>query len=102
MDVSTIIDEVQQIILAQLPNGYDVFLFGSQAKGTAMPTSDIDIGIFGKSAVPFDQMVQILNAVEAIPTLRKIDVVDLNSVDEHFKKSALADAKPLTSSLSHD
>ena len=102
MDVSNIIDEVQKIIESELSGDFEVFLFGSQAKGTAMATSDIDIGILGKTEVPFDKMVRILTAVEAIPTLRKIDVVDLNSVDEHFKTSALVGAKSLTLSSKHD
>jgi predicted nucleotidyltransferase len=102
MDVQTIIDEVQQIIEAQLPDGFEIFLFGSQAKGTATDTSDIDIGILGETLVPFEKMVRILSAVEAIPTLRKIDVIDLNSVDELFKSSALANSKLLTLTRKHD
>ena len=87
------IDRICHVYL--LPNTYDVVLFGSWAKGNALPTSDFDIGIVGTHKVPHDVMVNIRSVVEEIPTLRSVDVVDLQTVDDHFKKRALAHAKPL-------
>ena len=49
-------------------------LFGSRAKGTALERSDIDIAVSG---VP-DQDA-LLEEIEEIPTLYKIDLVDLDS-----------------------
>ena len=37
-----------QIIKSRLPADYKVLLFGSWAKGTALPQSDIDIAVLGK------------------------------------------------------
>ncbi len=93
MEVKDIIDEVIKIIRNYLPSDYKIFLFGSWAKGNAFKTSDIDIGILGKIEVPWDIMVKIKQKVDDIPTLRKIDIVDLNSKEIKFKKNVLSYAK---------
>lgn len=46
-----------------------VVLFGSRAKGMALPESDIDIAVSG---------VQDVEALEKLPTLYKIDLVSLD------------------------
>lgn len=49
-------------------------LFGSRAKGTALERSDIDIAVSGVK--DYDAL---LEEIEEIPTLYKIDLVDLDS-----------------------
>lgn len=95
MNLDNIINEVVKIITHFLPSDYKIFLFGSWAKNNALDTSDIDIAILGKTKVEWDKMVQILNAKENIPTLRSIDIVDLNSKEENFKSNVLKYARPL-------
>lgn len=95
MKKEKIIAEVKKITQKNLPGGFRVFLFGSWAKGNATETSDLDIGIFGDQKVPNDIMFKIRQEVEEVPTLRKIDVVDLNLTSEHFRRAALEHAKPL-------
>lgn len=92
MDVNFIIKEVYEIIRRRLSDDYKVYLFGSWAKGDAYPTSDVDIGILGKEAVSWEIMQRIRGEVEAIPTLRRIDVVDLNAKETSFKDSILRTA----------
>jgi len=58
-------------------------------------TSDIDIGILGKNAAPRSDMAQILEKIEDVPTLRSIDIVDLKTKSEDFRKNILKDAKTL-------
>jgi len=92
MDKDAIVQEVLLIIRKYLHEEYRVLVFGSWARGDALPTSDIDIGILGEKKAPFEAMVRIRSQVRGIPTLRKIDVVDLQSVGERFRKSALEHA----------
>jgi hypothetical protein len=40
-------------------------------------------------------MLRIRSDISGIPTLRRIDVVDLQSVDEKFREEVLSYAKPL-------
>lgn len=90
-----LIKTVVQLIQHELPNNYRVILFGSWAKGNALPASDMDFGIIGEQALPWEKYLSIKRQLDSIPTLRSIDLVDMNRVDEHFKKNALAYAQYL-------
>ncbi len=95
MDKKEIIARVIRIIKSRLPQGYDVLLFGSFARGTALETSDIDIGILGEKEVSWEIMREIQAEAEAIPTLRSIDIVDLREKSEDYRSRILRYAKPL-------
>ena len=60
-----------------------------------METSDIDIGILGKTEASWDIILKIKQEVDDISTLRKIDIVDLNSKESEFKENVLKYAKTL-------
>lgn len=93
MDSTQIIQEVVKIIRQYLDNNSQIMLFGSWVRGNAIETSDIDIGILGKEQISSDIMRKIRDDIENIPTLRGIDIVDLNSVEEKFKNKVLKYAK---------
>lgn len=100
MDKRLVLQEVVGIIRKYLGNEYRIYLFGSWEKGDALETSDLDIGILGKEKVIWSIMTKISQEIQNIPTLRKVDIVDLNTSDERFRKSALKDAKELNGKLS--
>ena len=58
-------------------------LFGSRARGDFRPDSDYDFALWG---VPAACQPQLLNAVDDLPSLHKIDVV---FVDEHTSQALL-------------
>ncbi len=95
MNVPDLITLVTDTIRPQLSDEYRLVLFGSWAKDSARPQSDIDIGILGNQPVPWSTMAAIRQSVEDLPTLRRIDVVDLQTVDTDFKKAVLAYATML-------
>lgn len=95
MDVKKVIQRVAKETKTQLPSGYRVFLFGSWAEGNARAGSDIDIGILGDTPVPHRILIAIRQKMEDVPTLRKIDIVDLFRVSERFRTRALKQAKQL-------
>jgi predicted nucleotidyltransferase len=95
MHVSDVINSSVRIIRKHIPKTASVVLFGSWAKGNALPTSDVDLGILGDKKIPFEDMTNIKHEIGQISTLRGIDVVDLNNVDERFKMHALRHTKPL-------
>lgn len=96
MEREEILREILKIIRRYLPEkDFKIFLFGSWAKESAEPTSDIDIGILGKESVEGLVLIRIKGEIEAIPTLRKIDVVDLKAVDDKFRECVLSYAKQL-------
>lgn len=93
MEKEEILKETVKIIRQYLPTDCKILLFGSWAKGTALDTSDLDIAIDGPQKINQEVMIKIKAAIEGIMTLRKVDVVDLNSVDEEFKKNILDHAQ---------
>lgn len=96
MEKDDIIKEILGIIRRHLPSEeFKVFLFGSWAKGAAEPASDIDIGILGPKAVDDLLLLRLKSEIGGIPTLRRIDIVDLNKTDEKFRKEVLSYARAL-------
>lgn len=73
MAVDEVIEQVEKICRA---NGVEKLgLFGSFAKGTAAPTSDIDFVVYG--CKDLDKLEQDLDSID---TLRKIDIFDFESI----------------------
>ncbi|MBU3999586.1 nucleotidyltransferase domain-containing protein, partial [Patescibacteria group bacterium] len=89
MERDLILEKIAKIIQESASGDYKILLFGSWAKGNALDTSDIDIGILGEKKVPFGIMVKIFNKADNIPTLRSIDIVDLTTKDKEYKKNVL-------------
>lgn len=86
-----ILKEVAVRVRRYLGSEYKLILFGSWARGDAREESDIDIGILGPDKVPWETYVRVSNDIEAIPTLRQIDIVDLHAVSERFRIQAIRD-----------
>lgn len=72
------IDEVIAEITQRCRNygAQKIILFGSRAKGTATERSDIDISVSG---VASSDIFELEEALEDIPTLYTIDLVDLDT-----------------------
>ena len=73
--------------------GHQVVLIGSRANGRARPTSDFDLGVIGPNPLPLKTFYEIENALENLPTLFRIDWVDLTGVSDHFRRMALSEGK---------
>lgn len=86
-----------KVIKSHLPGEeWRVWLFGSQARGAATETSDIDLAIVGKKRVTWAAMAAIKAEIREIPTLRSIDVVDVHDADPSFEKNIFANGRRLT------
>jgi predicted nucleotidyltransferase len=68
---------------------YRAFIFGSQANKQVLIRSDIDVGILAAGAISPIYLTRINNAIEDLPMLYKIDLVDFNDVDDKFRAVAL-------------
>ena len=95
MTTDELTKKVLDIIIRNLSMDYKVFLFGSWAKGNNRATSDLDIGILGKDKIDFPSFIKIKEEIDNLPTLRSIDLVDLNTISENFKNSILSNSKIL-------
>ena len=69
--------------------GRQVVLFGSRAQGKAKPRSDFDLGVVGDTPLPLVDFFAIEDMLNELPTLYRIDWVDLARVSERFRSQAL-------------
>ena len=73
--------------------GRQVVLFGSRAQGKAKPRSDFDLGVIGDTPLPLVDFFAIEDMLNELPTLYRIDWVDLARVSERFRSQALQKAE---------
>ncbi|WP_447974998.1 nucleotidyltransferase family protein [Nitrospira sp. Kam-Ns4a] len=95
--IRPLLGRVVQVVRKHLEDpSYRLLLFGSWATGSSDVTSDIDVGVLGPA--PLDDLViaRIREEIERLPTLRKIEIVDLNRVEPSFRESVQRHAELLT------
>lgn len=95
-DIRPILKRIVQVIRRYLPDeSHRILLFGSWATLEAAPTSDIDIAIAGATAVDPAVMSEIHEEIDKLPTLRKIQIVDVQHVHDRFRDRILSQGQVL-------
>jgi len=95
-DIQPILTRIVQVVRRYLPEeSHRVLLFGSWVTLEAAPTSDIDIAIAGATAVDPAVMSEIHEDIEKLPTLRKIQVIDVQHVHDRFRDRILSEGQVL-------
>jgi hypothetical protein len=69
-----------------------LYLFGSRARGDAGRASDIDIAILPDAPLEPGTLARIRDALEESTIPYEVEVLDLSSVDEPFRRKVLAEA----------
>lgn len=77
-----------KIITAFYPTA-KIYLFGSNARGTAKQGSDIDIAIDTGKRLNLHEWQFLWNLLDALPTVQKIDLVDMNRIPEAMRESII-------------
>jgi predicted nucleotidyltransferase len=95
MNVSAMVElehkeSIIKIITAFYPDA-KIYLFGSYARGTAKQGSDIDIAIDTGRRLNLHEWQFLWNLLDALPTVQKIDLVDMHRIPEAMQKSILKD-----------
>jgi len=75
---------VQSILQSHLPHT-EVWAFGSRARGTPKPYSDLDLALITDQALPLAKLAQLHDAFDASDLTIKVDVVDWASTSENFR-----------------
>jgi predicted nucleotidyltransferase len=73
-----------------------ILLFGSWTTLEAAPTSDIDIAIEGATVVDSTVMSEIHEEIDKLPTLGKIQIIDIQQVHDRFQDRVLSQGQALT------
>lgn len=88
MTEAELIRQVWDLCQKILGPRYRLFLFGSRAQKKNNAYSDFDFFVCGDTEVKEKDWFRLLNAVEEIQTLHKIDLVDYMAASEDLKKVA--------------
>lgn len=75
---------VQSILQSQLPHT-EVWAFGSRARGTPKPYSDLDLALITDQALPLSKLAQLNDAFDTSDMTIKVDLVDWASTSESFR-----------------
>lgn len=83
---------LESIAFKYKDEGLKLFIFGSFAQLKNKSTSDLDIGVCWVSKRDPLLFNQLYLDIQELPTIRKIDLVDMSQVDESFRQEALEHA----------
>jgi len=75
---------VRAILETHLPQ-FEVWAFGSRARGTAKPYSDLDLAVLTESPLSFRQNAHVCDAFAESNLPFKVDVVDWATTSEAFQ-----------------
>ena len=82
--------EVQHILATEIP-ALDVWAFGSRARRTAKPNSDLDLAIISPQPLSLTQLANLTHAFESSNMTIRVDLVDWSSISEAFRHIVLND-----------
>jgi type I restriction enzyme S subunit len=85
------LDIINQILRKTLA-GQDVYVFGSRARGDHKKTSDLDLAISGAAPLTMAVRSDLEFKFSESDLPFRVDIVDLLTTDESFKKIIQADA----------
>ena len=81
--------EVARLARSLLGKEVEVIWFGSWPQGKARPHSDIDVAISTGAPISPECMGYLQEAVDELPTLYEIDIVDLNATGPKLREEIL-------------
>ena len=81
--------EYKHLILKAIAYHYPqakVILFGSRARGTHKPGSDIDVALDIDEPIKLREMSRIRVTLENLPMSLEIDIVDMHNIPDELKQ----------------
>lgn len=87
---------VLNILRAHFSPGIQAWVFGSRATGRARRYSDLDLAIDAGRALTLDEMAALSEAFSDSNLPYKVDFVDWQSVDDHWRQMIGAECVALT------
>ncbi len=84
--VQQLISDIKRILDKFLDQPYELYVFGSFARGDARFNSDLDIALKTGKEVDRKTIAKIRAEIDELKTLRKIDFIYLNTASEDLKE----------------
>lgn len=69
---------ITELLNRHIPRLIAIYQFGSQARGTARPTSDLDIAVLAREPIPIEQRFSLAQEL-AVQLHRDVDLLDLRA-----------------------
>jgi len=76
--------EVQRVLLQEIPHT-EVWAFGSRARRTAKPYSDLDLVVIQEQPQSLESLANLRHAFDASDLTIRVDVVDWAAISESFR-----------------
>lgn len=76
---------IEDILVRHVPQ-HAVWVFGSRARRTAKPYSDLDLAVMTSHPMPLDVRAAIMDSFSESALPWKVDVVDWATTSESFRK----------------
>jgi type I restriction enzyme S subunit len=92
---------VQGILQSRLPHT-EVWAFGSRARGTPKPYSDLDLALISSEPLPLSMLAQLNDAFDSSDLTIKVDLVDWASTSESFRSIIARDKVLIQSAATPD
>ncbi len=89
-----LLQQIHKIIKKYLPNA-KIYVYGSYVNGNFNVSSDLDILIKNKQKISLTKYGKIINAIEDLPTMRMVDIVDFHMASKDFLEVILPDCKDI-------
>lgn len=75
---------ILKAITYHFPNAR-VVLFGSRARGTNAPGSDVDLAIDNRSPIPLGEMARTRVTLQNLPLALEMDIVDIHNIPQELR-----------------
>ena len=94
---------VHDVLRRHLPDGVRVWVFGSRATWATKDSSDLDLALEGDREIPPRSLSALEAAFEESDLPYAVDVVDVNRVNERFRRIVEQQRVPLSAAIErHD
>ena len=90
-EVSHLVSRAADAVRELLGPATRVLWYGSWVSGTAVPRSDVDLAVAADRQIPPVLMARLREQIDALPTLRKIDLVDVHQVGDALRERILSE-----------
>lgn len=86
-------------VLEALFPGVQIVLFGSRARGTNRPSSDIDLAIDAGRPLTISELAEARRMLAELNIVHTIDVVDMHTIADDLRETIRKEGVPWQSSI---
>ena len=86
-----LVRDLRELARKYQDDGLVLFVFGSFARGDPHPTSDLDLGVEWRGERNARAFLRLYWDLQALSTVRKIDLVDFEQIGPDFRRVAASD-----------